>query len=249
VQARVAVVVVALVPVVAVAAVATEKAGAMDLERVLAPQRLDGPLPEPAAVEPAVERPSLRLVWMDPAGAAVGVDARARDEAEALLGRLGVRVSWRRGVPAEPVEPGEVVVVLLDRATADADGKPVLGATPVRFDGARFVWVHVPGVRVIVGLDPRRSEPAIDPWSSRVLALALGRVVAHELVHAVAPSVPHGTGLMSASFTGRQLTAASIDLEPEVGPAVRAALRADTPLPRPETGVLAAAVGEEGHPR
>jgi hypothetical protein len=75
--------------------------------------------------------------------------------------------------------------------------------------------------------------------------MALGRVVAHELVHALAPSVPHGTGLMSALLTCRQLTAPSIPFEAEVGLAVRAALRGDPPGSPPDTGVLAAATGTE----
>ena len=83
------------------------------------------------------------------------------------------------------------------------------------------------------------------PPASRALAIALGRVVAHELVHALAPSVPHGTGLMSAALTTRQLTAPSIPFDPEVGLAVQAALRGDPLGPRPDTGVLAAATAAQ----
>ncbi|HYN02514.1 MAG TPA: hypothetical protein VE359_08720, partial [Vicinamibacteria bacterium] len=86
---------------------------------------------------------------------------------------------------------------------------------------------------------------ALSPAASRALAIALGRVVAHELVHALAPSVPHGTGLMSATLTTRQLRAPSIPFEPEVGLAVQAALRGDPLGPRPDTGVLAVAIAPE----
>jgi hypothetical protein len=87
------------------------------------------------------------------------------------------------------------------------------------------------------------------PPASRALAIALGRVVAHEVVHALAPSVPHGTGLMSALLTCRQLTAPSIPFETEVGLAVQAALRGDPLGPSPDTGVLASATAPEGHVR
>ncbi len=65
--------------------------------------------------------------------------------------------------------------------------------------------------------------------------------MAHELVHALAPSVPHGTGLMSAKLTRRQLNASTLPIDPEVGLAVRAALRGEPSLPPADTDVLAAA--------
>jgi hypothetical protein len=195
----------------------------------------------------AAESPEpLRLVWTDPARAALGVDALARDEAGALLRRMGLSASWRRGDANEIARPGEVRVILLDRGTDQAPGIPVLGATPSRFEGAPFVWVHVPNVRAAAGLRPGGTVAAVDPASARALGIALGRVVAHELVHALAPSVPHGTGLMSAKLTRRQLTAATLPVDPEVGLAVQAAMRGEPSLPRAVTATLAAATaGQE----
>jgi len=201
-------------------------------------------VPPPAAAPP-VPSSSLRLVWMDPTGVGVGAEAVARDEARSLLRKMGATVSWRRGDAGERARPGEVRVILLDRTT-ESSGKAVLGATPPRFGVAPLVWVHVPSVRAAIGLEPRGPVFVMAPPASRALAIALGRVVAHELVHALAPSVPHGTGLMSAALTYRQLTAPSIPFETEVGLAVQAALRGDPPGPRPETGVLAAAPATEG---
>ena len=178
---------------------------------------------------------------MDPARVATGVEALARDEARSLLRKMGLSVSWRRGDAAEIARPGEVRVILLDRGAERAPGTPILGATPAHFEGPPFVWVHVPNVRAVMGLRPDRSVAAVEPASARALAIALGRVAAHELVHALAPSVPHGTGLMSAKLTRRQLTAATLPVDPEVGLAVRAALRGEPSLPPAETGVLAAA--------
>jgi hypothetical protein len=199
-------------------------------------------VPPPATAPPAPSS-DLRLVWMDPTGIGVGVEAGARDEARSLLRKMGTTVSWRRGEAGEGARPGEVRVILLDRATGSS-GKAVLGATPSHFDVAPFVWVHVPSVRAVIGLDPRGPAYALAPPASRALAIALGRVVAHEVVHALAPSVPHGTGLMSAALTFRQLTASKIPFEAEVGLAVQAALRGDPLAPRPDAGVLAA-IGTE----
>jgi hypothetical protein len=187
----------------------------------------------------------VRAVWLDPARVALGVDAMARTEARSLLRKMGLSLSWRIGKAQEAARPGEVRVILLDRGVDRAPNVHVLGATPPRFDVAPFLWVHVPSVRAAAGVRP--AAPALaDPASSRSLGLALGRVVAHELVHALAPSVPHGSGLMSARLTCRQLTGATLAVDPEVGLAVRAALRGEPSLPPADAGTLAAATATEG---
>lgn len=233
---RFAVAVVTLASIVAAAAAADE-AYLLDLEGVVGAR-----VRPPAA--PLAASPVLRLVWVDPTGVGVGAEAVARDEASSLLRKMGATVSWRRGDAGEPARPGEVRVILLDRTT-ESSGKAVLGATPPLFEGAPFVWVHVRSVRAVIGLDPRGSVLTLSLPASRALAIALGRVVAHELVHALAPSVPHGTGLMSSGLTTSQLTSPSIPFEPEVGLAIQAALRGDPLGPRPDAGVLAASTATE----
>jgi hypothetical protein len=219
-----------------VGSAAAESPEPVDIESVLVPRAL-APAPPPA--DPL----AVRLVWVDPGRAAAGVDTLARDEARSLLRKMGVSVSWRRGGAGEVARPGEVRVILLDRGREQAPGTPVLGATPLRFEGAPFVWVHVPGVRAAAGLCPRWPFAAPVASSARALGLALGRVVAHELVHALAPSVPHGTGLMSATLTCRQLIAPTLPVDPEVSLAVQAALRGEPSLPPADAGALAAATG------
>jgi hypothetical protein len=188
---------------------------------------------------------AVRLVWLDPARAALGVDAVARGEARSLLRKMGLSVSWRRGEAGETARPGEVRVILLDRGAALAPGVPILGATPTRPEVATFVWVHVPNVRASIGLRGGVPATVLEPPLARAFGVALGRVVAHELVHALAPSVPHGTGLMSAKLTCRQLTGASLTVDPEVGLAVRAALRGEPSLAPADAPTLAAATAGE----
>jgi hypothetical protein len=231
---RVAVVVLALGGF--VASGAAEDGSPLDLEGVFGPRRV-ARAPAPAS--------SLGLVWVDPAGVGVGVEGLARDEARTLLRRMGVPVSWRRGKAGDPSRPGEVSVILLDRAVQRASGVPVLGATLERFGVQPLVWIHVPNVRAVLGLSPDGPAAATDLASSRALAIALGRVVAHELVHALVPSLSHGTGLMSATLTLRQLTASTLAFDPQVGLAVRAALRGEAPLPPAGAGTLASAAAEQ----
>jgi hypothetical protein len=216
---------------------ADDEAFLPDLEHVFAPR-------PPAPASEVGDPLPLRLVWMDPARAASGLERLSRKEAEGLLRRMGLRVSWRNGDDREMARPGEVRVIFLDRPAKRESGAPVLGATPPTFDVSPFVWVHVPGVRLSLGL-PRRPEARTDLLASRLLAVAVGRVIAHEVVHALAPAVPHGTGLMSATFTRRQLTAPSIRCDPAVGLAVQAALRGGLPVSRPDSGVIVAATAAE----
>ncbi len=166
----------------------------VDIEGVLAPREL-------ATVPPPSGPLAVRLVWMDPTRAACGVDQIARDEARALLNRMDVAAAWRIGEPGEIARPGEVRVILLDRAAARTSGEPILGATPPHFDGPPFVWIHVPNVRATVGLGPEGSEAFVELSAVRAFGVALGRVIAHEMVHVMAPFAPHGKGLMSEKLT------------------------------------------------
>jgi hypothetical protein len=166
----------------------------------------------------------LTLVWIDGAFAAAGSERAARNEATRLLGGMGVPVSWRKGEAGEDAQPGEVRVILLDRGAVDRSGSPVLGSTPSQFEGERFFWVHVPSVRGAIGLDPRRAPGLAEVRDRLLLGIALGRVIAHELVHAVAPGVPHGRGLMSPLLRRGDLTATRIVVPASLGEAFRAAL-------------------------
>jgi hypothetical protein len=69
-----------------------------------------------------------------------------------------------------------------------------------------------------------------------MLAIALGRVIAHEVVHARVPSIRHSSGLMSRTLTRSQLTGGSIPFEPEVAFALQTALRGDPVFTPPGTG-------------
>ena len=234
---RFAVAVVTLASIVAAAATADESY-LLDIESVV------GARLRPAPSAPLAASPVLRLVWVDPTGVGVGTEAVARDEARSLLRRMGASISWRRGDAREMARPGEVRVILLDR-TAASFGKAVLGATPPRFEVAPFVWVHVPSVRAVIGLDPRGSVFTLPPrrrapWRSPWVGSSLTSWCTRSLR-------PFRTarGSCRPRFTTRQLTAPSIPFEPEVGLAVRAALRGDPPGSRPDTGVLAVGTAPE----
>ncbi len=190
--------------------------------------------------------PALRLVWLDPGDVAAGSELAARAEATRLLSRMGATVFWRRGAGGEQAEPGEIRVVLLGAGPEPSSGPPVLGATRTKLGVAPVVWVRVPHVRAAVGIPECRSLLGLEPASRNVVATALGRVIAHEVVHALVPSLAHGHGLMADRLTRRQLTAPSILVDSEVAAAVLASFRGNPVFAPPLTGLLAAeAVGRE----
>jgi hypothetical protein len=238
VSKRLAVAVLVLVNVAAVA-----RAGEStlpDIEGLLSPRALPSPSRDRGLP------PVLRLAWTDPGGAAGGLEPFVREEASSLLEAMGVRARWRRAASDELARAGEVRVIFLDRPATRDGGLLVLGATPPSFAVAPHVWIHVASVRATLGVPPGRSLRAMGVLERRVLGVALGRVVAHELVHAIAPDVPHGRGLMAASLGSRALAAPSIPVDPEVGGAVRAALRGESRRVPVDAAVLAASSGVEG---
>jgi hypothetical protein len=192
-----------------------------------------------SALPALAKTPVARLVWQEPTSVALGTEAVVRSEVARLLREMGVEATWRRGEPQELARPGELRVIFLNIATRREHGTPVLGATPARFHGEPFVWVHVPSVRAAAGIASERTGPGLDIHTARRLGIALARVIAHEAVHAIAPLQPHGGGLMSARLDRGMLTAASIAVDPEVGLAVRAALLGSAPVERPADSILA----------
>jgi len=183
--------------------------------------------------------PVLRLVWFDPSEIASGSESVARAETATLLARMGATVQWRRGTSGEVDRNDGVWVILVGEGPPDS-GEAVLGATRKGHSAAPVVWVRVPNVQAAIGISRSWSLLGLRPDEQRRLAVALGRVIAHEVVHAVVPSVPHGTGLMSGGLSRRQLTAMSISVELDVALALQAALRNNHLVVPLGAGLLAA---------
>lgn len=184
---------------------------------------------------------TLSLVWYDPAGIAGGTELVARSEATNLLARVGTNVSWRRGTAGEVNGRDEIWVILVDGGPKQRSDSLVLGATRGRRTDTRVLWVRVPNVVAAVGASHSRAVRQLPPEDLRMVSVALGRVIAHEVVHLLAPTLPHGSGLMSGSLTRAQLTAGSIAVGHEVTLAVRAALRGEPTFAPPAVAMMAQA--------
>lgn len=202
--------------------------------------------PHAAAAGPASLPEAIGFVWIDAGAAAPGTERSAREETLKLMRDMGVRASWRTGRTGEDAQPGELRVILLDRGAVDRSGSPVLGSTPSQFEGQPFFWVHVPSVRGALGLDPRRAVGPAELRDRHMLGIALGRVIAHETVHALAPGIPHSEGLMAPLLKRRDLTARSLAVPLELGRAFRAAVSAGSPgAPAMPDGTRLLTVGAE----
>jgi hypothetical protein len=194
-----------------------------------------------AETRATADMPVLRLVWLDPEGVASGTELSARAEVKSLLARLGANVTWRRGAPGEITRPDEVFVILIRAAVQGSDAL-VLGATRIRSSTSRVLWVRVANVAEAVGVSSYRPLRLQPPLEQRRVAIALGRVIAHELVHVLVPSLPHGRGLMAGMLARRELTGPSILVDAEVTLAFRAALRGEPVLAPPAATLAAEAV-------
>jgi hypothetical protein len=116
------------------------------------------------------------------------------------------------------------VVLLPGRTPGTPLDHRVMGATSRSPESVRAIWVYAAGVAASLGLDPRRGHH----WAlnqRREFATALGRVVTHELVHALAPRRPHVKGGLMAASMGRALLLASeLAIDAGTSEALRAAL-------------------------
>jgi hypothetical protein len=149
------------------------------------------------------------LVWFDPLDALPDGFEEVGQEVSSIFLEIGVDVRWTRGVPGTaygPEGPRRVPVILLpEDPVKDRRAAPTMGVVLRGQEPLRVVWVFVNNVRSALGHDVVR-RPRPDQAEARPLALALARVVAHEVVHAIAPDEPHSrSGLMRKALDRRFL--------------------------------------------
>ena len=190
-------------------------------------------LPEPPP--PVAGAPTLSLIWFDPqASLPDGAEATWREVASIFDG-IGVDVRWNRGglgtVYGASARP-EIPVILLpdDPSRARAD-QHVMGLVMRQQEPSRAIWVFLRSVRWTLGHPLWRRKPSNEA-ESRDLALALARVVAHEVVHSIAPDEPHSHGgLMRHSLNRSFLLGKGAPLDPQCAAAFLVRLAALLPAP------------------
>jgi hypothetical protein len=124
-------------------------------------------------------------------------------EVQAIFQDLGVRVSWRDGEGGTfggGAAPEVAVILLPEDPVARRARERVMGLVLRKQAPNRAMWLFLSNVRWTLGLSARRkAPPAAREWQD--VGLALGRVLAHELIHAIVPDEPHSRdGLMHHSL-------------------------------------------------
>jgi hypothetical protein len=171
-------------------------------------------------------------------------------EVEAIFREIGVEVTWRQGGPGKGCEDGPVpelpVIVLPADPRPGREGEHAMGLVIRDQQPRHAIWVFLSGVRWALG---QPSLPGFaDARRLQEIGLAVARVVAHEVVHAIAPEQPHTRGgLMNPALNRAFLLGPRTRLE---GPLVRAFLNqlwASSKPGGPDRGI-AALTPEEGSP-
>jgi hypothetical protein len=167
-------------------------------------------------------QPTITLMLCDVAGTLRSDPDVLKREVETLLSGSGLRVRWKK------VEAGigfdsradEVLVVLLPTQVRNPARERVLGLVIGNHRFPSPIWVSVPNVGFVAGVSPGEAPRSV------VLETALGRVIAHEVVHAVVPDHPHATaGLMGRAVDRSTLTGAGGQLDQSCLTAMARALR------------------------
>jgi hypothetical protein len=182
---------------------------------------------------PVTRPPALQLVWFDPSQTlpASATDALA-EEVRSIFRELGVEVGFRVVTADATYGDGAVteipIILLKDDPVVARRPTRVLGLVMRHQEPNHAVWAFLENVRWTLGLDEGRALRTAG--HELELGLALGRVVAHEVIHAVAPEEPHSkNGLMGHSMNRAFLLGAHAPLEERCGRAFLEGLAARGP--------------------
>jgi hypothetical protein len=170
--------------------------------------------------------PDLTLRWFDVHGLLPdGFDAVAL-QVESIFRGIGVEVAWSQGAVGGGFEKNdrlEIPVILLRSQPPGLGPRRVMGAVVRGSSKPSPIWIVLDNVRWALG--HRGRLPKGDANSE--LAVALGRVVVHEVIHAIAPEHPHeAKGLMHRAIGRSELVGPSEPLNPKCVRSVRDGLQA-----------------------
>jgi hypothetical protein len=156
-------------------------------------------------------------------------------ETSAIFHAMGITLAWRQAGLGTVYGDGgrrELPVIVLDELPG---GRPeaVMGLV-LKAPNPSAVWIYVEAIKRTLGMAPHDAPHG---GAARGLGIAAGRVVAHELIHALAPDLAHTSeGLMRHSLTRADLTSGEWPAYQACAERVRAAFG----LTRPSVLLLSA---------
>jgi hypothetical protein len=156
-------------------------------------------LSEPSASRPVLPGRGIVLVFFDVHGLMPRGFAESATEVETIFRDADVEISWRAAGPGATYGdnpwPELPVILLPEDPLRSRRSRNVMGLV-VRGHQTPFpIWTFLEPIRTVLGL-PRENSLLLPAERTR-LARAVGRVVAHEMIHVLAPEHPHDRhGLM-----------------------------------------------------
>jgi hypothetical protein len=149
-------------------------------------------------------QPNVRVAWYDVEGFLHADFDLVAAQVTAFFRKAGVTLVWRRGeirVSTQDVAVDELPVIILGADTSASRGaRPVFGTTMMSRSGSRTVTVFLDPIHETLGLHALRQT--LSPMELHQRAQAVARVIAHELVHALAPGQAHcAHGLMKCALS------------------------------------------------
>lgn len=167
-----------------------------------------------SALAPAeAPRHALSLVFFDPMDVLPIPAQDVAAEVKEIFKTLGVPITWRDGRASPTTTLGELQVILLasDRSGGRL-GANTMGAVRKGRGVSGALWVFLPAVQNALGITD--AGHVLSSRDRRALTMALGRVIAHETVHAVAPDLPHSRhGLMASRMDRNELSRDRLEID------------------------------------
>lgn len=171
--------------------------------------------------------PAILASWSD-GHRLVRYPEEVRAEVRAILEGAGIRVRWSDELGESGSDrflPVSVVVIPSEPSGAGWHISPSAMGVYLAEEEASAVFIFYHRVARVVGVSSGRNG-MMDPSDAKRLARALGRVAVHELVHRVAPELPHAdSGLMRDDLGRSLLTRRKLELDDRSRSAVLAVLR------------------------
>ena len=139
--------------------------------------------------------PRIILKWFDTYGLVSSSAEATGKHVVSVFERIGVSVIWDKDRTVSP-QPGELELwVLLRPSEPESLGLPAntMGAILNNKSPQRTLFIFFPAVARVLGYKP--EDLAGQPLRGQELVLARGmsRVIVHEVMHAVAPNLPHAS--------------------------------------------------------
>ena len=182
----------------------------------------------------------IHIVWFYPGSVFLSCDLM-RAETDRIFREIAVSTTWEKGASvngrSDAVDIHVILVDTLRRISGVNDD--ILGYVQVSVHGhatpRNSIHIYLPNVLRTLGFPYRRDRVSI-PLNVRLklnqekqrrdLATALGRIIAHEVVHIVTPEVPHSShGLMVPVYKRRILIHPAMHFPPQYAELFRAKLR------------------------